>query len=166
MLYNDYLADPSHPAFAEVPAELRDMDYEKSLTDRTVEKTFMGLTKKRFNERVKPTIEVATMCGNMYSASVYGGLVSLLGNVPLDPSQPKRVAIFSYGSGLASSMFSFKVVGDVSTMVKNLDLHNRLNARRVVPPQEYDNVSTLFCFCSLAVAARMADLFPLDVSPP
>lgn len=145
LLYNDYLANPSHPAFAEVPAELRDLDYEKSLSDRNVEKTFMALTKKRFDERVKPTIEVATMCGNMYSASVYGGLVSLLSNVTFDPSQPKRVAVFSYGSGLASSMFSFKVVGDVSYMAKNLDLHNRLNARRVVSPQEYDNVS-LFLF--------------------
>src|SRR5437764_1320059 len=48
MLYNDYLANPSHPAFAEVAPELRDLDYEKSLSDKTVEKTFMGLTKKRF----------------------------------------------------------------------------------------------------------------------
>ncbi|KAL1980590.1 hypothetical protein VTN96DRAFT_3920 [Rasamsonia emersonii] len=143
LLYNDYLANPSHPAFKDVPAELRDLDYDKSLSDRNVEKTFMALTKKRFDERVKPSIEVATMCGNMYSASVYGGLVSLLSNVTFDPSQPKRVAVFSYGSGLASSMFSFKIVGDVSTMAKKLDLHNRLNARRVVSPQEYDNMCLL-----------------------
>lgn len=158
LLYNDYLANPSHPAFKDVPAELRDLDYDKSLSDRNVEKTFMALTKKRFDERVKPSIEVATMCGNMYSASVYGGLVSLLSNVTFDPSQPKRVAVFSYGSGLASSMFSFKIVGDVSTMAKKLDLHNRLNARRVVSPQEYDNVSP-FSSCSLAFFGRMADPF-------
>lgn len=142
MLYNDFLQDPTHPAFAEVPAELRDIDYEASLSDRNVEKAFMALTKKRFNERVKPSIEVATMCGNMYSASVYGGLVSLLSNVQFDPSQQKRVGIFSYGSGLASSMFSVKIVGDVSSITKNLDLHNRLDSRRTVPPQEYDNVRT------------------------
>lgn len=143
MLYNDYLANPGHPAFAEVPAEIRDLDYEKSFSDKLVEKTFINLTKKRFNERVKPTIEVATMCGNMYTASVYAGLVSLISNVTFDPSQPKRVAVFSYGSGLASSMFSLKIVGDVSDIAKKLDLHNRLNARRVVPPQEYDDVSRL-----------------------
>ncbi|KAH8694922.1 putative hydroxymethylglutaryl-CoA synthase Erg13 [Talaromyces proteolyticus] len=143
MLYNDFLANPSHPAFADVPAELRELDYEKSLTDRTVEKTFMGLTKKRFNERVQPTIQVATMCGNMYTASVYGGLVSMLSNISFDPSQPKRVAFFSYGSGLASSMFSVKVVGDVSTLSKNLDLQKRLKARRVVPPSDYDAMCLL-----------------------
>lgn len=140
MLYNDFLQDPTHPTFADVPAELREIDYNASLADRNIEKTFMALTKKRFNERVTPSIEVATMCGNMYTASVYGGLVSLLSNVQFDPSQPKRVAIFSYGSGLASSMFSFKIVGDVSTMANNLDLHKRLDSRRTVPPQEYDNV--------------------------
>ncbi|KAJ9199160.1 hypothetical protein DTO164E3_4864 [Paecilomyces variotii] len=143
MLYNDYLANPSHPAFADVAPELRDIDYEKSLSDKNVEKTFVGLAKKRFNERVQPTTEVATMCGNMYTASVYGGLVSLLSNVKFDPSQPKRIAFFSYGSGLASSMFSAKIVGDISTIAQKLDLHNRLNSRRTVPPQTYDDMCLL-----------------------
>ncbi|OKL62747.1 Hydroxymethylglutaryl-CoA synthase [Talaromyces atroroseus] len=143
MLYNDYLANPSHPSFAEVPAEIRDVDYEKSFSDKTIEKTFMALAKKRYNERVLPTIEVATQCGNMYTASVYGGLVSLLSNIAFDPSAPKRVGLFSYGSGLASSLFSLKVVGDVSVLAKNLDLHNRLNARLVVPPSDYDALCLL-----------------------
>lgn len=141
MLYNDYLANPSHPAFAEIPTELRDLDYDQSLVDKSVEKAFMALTKKRFNERVKPTLEVATMCGNMYTATVYAGLASLLSNVAFDPSQPKRVGIFSYGSGLASSLFSMKIVGDVSSMVEKLDLHPRLNARNTLQPQAYDDVS-------------------------
>ncbi|PYI34116.1 hydroxymethylglutaryl-CoA synthase [Aspergillus indologenus CBS 114.80] len=137
MLYNDFLANPTHPAFAEVAPELRDLDYEKSLTDKNVEKTFMALTKKRFAERVKPAIEVATLCGNMYTGTVWAGLASLLSYVKFDPSEPKRVGIFSYGSGLASSMLSAKVVGDVSTIVEKLDLINRLNSRVVLPPQSY-----------------------------
>ena len=141
MLYNDYLANPTHPAFADVPPELRDLDYEKSLIDKTVEKTFMGLTKKRFNDRVKPGLDVASLCGNMYTATVYGGIASLISNVSFDPSQPKRVGLFSYGSGLASSMFSVKIVGDVSKMAENLDLHTRLNGRTVLPPAAYDEVS-------------------------
>lgn len=140
MLYNDYLANPSHPAFSDVPPELRDVDYDKSLTDKTVEKAFMGLTKKRFNERVKPGLDVASLCGNMYTATVYAGLASLISNVSFDPCEPKRVGIFSYGSGLAASMFGVKIVGDVSSMVEKLDLHKRLNARNVLPPQAYDDV--------------------------
>ncbi|CAI4219434.1 unnamed protein product [Parascedosporium putredinis] len=52
LLYHDYLANVDHTAFAEVPKELREMDYEKSLTDKVVEKTFMNLSKKRFQDRV------------------------------------------------------------------------------------------------------------------
>lgn len=140
LLYNDYLANPSAPAFAEVPAELRDIDYTKSLTDKVVEKTFMGLTKKRFNERVQPSIEAPTMCGNMYCASVYSGLVSILSNVDSATLQGKRIGVFSYGSGLAASLFSLKVVGSTEAMNKTISLKERLAARVTVAPEVYDSV--------------------------
>ncbi|KAH8663054.1 putative hydroxymethylglutaryl-CoA synthase [Tricladium varicosporioides] len=143
LLYNDFLADPTSPAFAEVPAELRDMEYAKSLTDKVVEKTFMGLTKKRFNERVQPSIEVPTMCGNMYCASVYGGLVSLLSNVDSATLQGKRIGVFSYGSGLASSLFSLKVNGSTEEIKSALNLKERLATRRTVAPGVYDEMCEL-----------------------
>jgi hydroxymethylglutaryl-CoA synthase len=143
MLYNDYLADPSHPQSKEVGLELRDIDYQASLTDKNVEKTFMALTKKRFAERVQPAIQVATMCGNMYCGSVYGGLVGLISNIPSKTLQGKRLGVFSYGSGLASSMFSLKVVGDTTELADKLQLQQRLDARRVVPPQVYDDMCML-----------------------
>lgn len=144
LLYNDFLQNPTSPAFADVPAELRDMDYTKSLADKVLEKTFMGLTKKRFNERVAPSIEVPTMCGNMYCASVYGGLVSLLSNVDSATLQGKRIGIFSYGSGLASSLFSVKIAGSTETIQKTLNLKERLAARRTVAPEVYDSVRKAF----------------------
>ena len=141
LLYNDYLADSSQPAFKEVAPELRDVDYKASLSDKTVEKTFMALTKKRFAERVQPSIQVATMCGNMYCGSVYGGIVGLISNVAPKQLLEKRIGVFSYGSGLASSMFSLKVVGDVTEMSEKLDLQKRLDARATVAPEVYDDVS-------------------------
>ena len=141
MLYNDYLTNPSDPAFSSVPPEIKDISYEQSLSDKTVEKVFIGLVKKRFAERVQPSINVPTQCGNMYCGSVYGSLISTLCNVPADKLQGKRIGIFSYGSGLASSLFSLKVKGDVSDLVKKIDLHARLDARRTVPPEVYDEVS-------------------------
>ncbi|RDL42006.1 putative Hydroxymethylglutaryl-CoA synthase [Venustampulla echinocandica] len=143
LLYNDFLADPSSPAFADVPAELRDMEYNQSLSDKVVEKTFMGLTKKRFNERVQPSIQVPTMCGNMYCASVYGGLVSLLSNIDSEALQGKRIGVFSYGSGLASSLFSLRVSGPTDVIQKNLSLQGRLDARRTVAPEVYDEMCDL-----------------------
>ena len=140
LLYNDYVANPSAAPFVDVPAELRDMDYAKSLTDKVVEKTFLGLTKKRFNERIQPSLEVPTMCGNQYCASVYGGLVSLLSNVDSATLQGKRIGVYSYGSGLASSLFSLKINGPTNSIQKILDLKTRLAARRTVAPHVYDEV--------------------------
>ena len=141
LLYNDYIANHSNPKFDSVPSELRDMDYQKSLSDKAVEKTFMGLSKKNFQERVQPGIQVPTLCGNMYCASVYGSLVSLLSNIKSSQAQGKRVAFFSYGSGLASSLFTMQIKGDISDMVEKINLHERLDARRTVPPSIYDEVS-------------------------
>jgi len=145
LLYNDYLEDPSNPLFAEVPAELKGMDYATSVTDKAVEKTFMALAKKRFNARVQPSINVPTQCGNMYCGSVYGSLASILANVDNATLQGKRIGLFSYGSGLASSMFSFVVKGSVENMAKQLDIPARLESRRVVAPEVYDEVRLFTC---------------------
>jgi hydroxymethylglutaryl-CoA synthase len=144
LLYNDYLADPSNPLFAEVPKELHDIDYKQSITDKTVEKTFMALAKKRFASRVQPSIHVPTMCGNMYCASVWASLCSLLSYVKGAELTGKRIGIFSYGSGLASSIFSVKVTGSVEEIAQKMDLDARLASRTVVPPEAYDEVSREF----------------------
>jgi hydroxymethylglutaryl-CoA synthase len=141
LLYHDYLFDPESPAFKDVPPEVRDMDYEKSLTDKVLEKTFMSLTKKRFAERVNPSIQLATMCGNMYTASVWGGLASLVSHVDSSALQGKRIGLFSYGSGLAASFCSFRVRGSTEKIAKALDIPGRLAARHGVPPSAYDAVS-------------------------
>ncbi|KAK4994445.1 Hydroxymethylglutaryl-CoA synthase-like protein AKT4-1 [Elasticomyces elasticus] len=143
LLYNDYRTNPSNPTFSEIPKELQGMDYKKSIADKTVEKSFMALAKKRFAARVQPSIEAPTMCGNMYSASVYASLCSLLCNVSSAELQGKRIAIFSYGSGLASSMFSMKVQGSTDELSQKVDLHNRLESRRTVPPEVYDEMCNL-----------------------
>ena len=150
LLYHDYLSDPSQEVFGEVPGEIRDMDYKKSLTDKVVEKTFMALTKKRFSERVSPGLQVATLCGNMYCASVWGGLASLLSHVSSADLQGKRIGLFSYGSGLAASFLSARVVSSTEQISKGLDIANRLEARRAVSPETYESVSQLkiFPFCT------------------
>lgn len=165
LLYNDYRASPDSLAFESVPKELREISYEASLTDKTVEKTFMALSKKHFQARVQPGIQVPTMCGNMYCASVYGSLVSLLCNVPSEQLKGKRVGIFSYGSGLASSLFSMKIVGDVGGMVKNLGLQERLDARRTVTPEVYDEVSYLYSSAPISIIDYAADVYAPGESP-
>ncbi|KAI1078044.1 hydroxymethylglutaryl-CoA synthase [Whalleya microplaca] len=149
LLYHDYLNDPDSSAFTEVPGDIRDMDYKKSLSDKVVEKTFMGLTKKRYNERVSPAIQIATNCGNMYCASLWSGLASIIGNVDSATLQGKRIGLFSYGSGLAASFFSARINGSTEEISKILDIPNKLAARRSVSPETYE------AFCELRHKAHL-----------
>ena len=162
MLYNDYLTDPTNEAFSTVPPELKDVPYEESLVDRNVEKTFTALSKKRFAERVQPGTFLPTMCGNMYCASLYGSLVSLISLVPQDKLLDKRVGLFSYGSGLASSLFSLKVKGDVSGIVEKVDMQKKLEARNTVDPKVYDEVRRFYIwsgkgFASISLQTMLSD---------
>ncbi|KAH6988906.1 hydroxymethylglutaryl-coenzyme A synthase C terminal-domain-containing protein [Ilyonectria sp. MPI-CAGE-AT-0026] len=143
LYYNDFRANPSHQVFSEIHQEIRDLDYQASLTDKTVEKTFMLLSKHRFDESVRPSIEVPTNCGNMYNASVYSGVAGLLGLIDGKQLKNKRIGVFSYGSGLASSFYSLKVIGSVEHIAATLDLKTRLSARQASPPEVYDSMCEL-----------------------
>lgn len=46
--------------------------------------------------------------------------------------------MFSYGSGLASSLFSLKVMGPTSIIARNLDITSRLNNRTECTPVDYN----------------------------
>jgi len=73
----------------------------------------------------------------MYTASLYGCLASLLSTV--EPAQllGKRVSMFAFGSGCASSFFTLRVKGDTSEIREKMDLLNRLASMKVVPPQDF-----------------------------
>lgn len=142
LLYNDYISNPQNEMFSSdiVPPSVREQSYEESLSDKALEKLFIGLSKKRFTERIQPSLTAPTMCGNMYTAGVYSGLISLLSNVPSSDLLGRRVGVYSFGSGLASTLFSLRVIGDVSDMASKIDLHARLAARKQVSPEFYDEV--------------------------
>ncbi|KAL1626213.1 3-hydroxy-3-methylglutaryl coenzyme A synthase [Diplodia seriata] len=145
LLHQDYLSHPTHPAFAGV---IDDDDNNTTTTapsppahdawTRTREAAFVQLSAPRFASRVAPGTVVATNCGNMYTASVYGGLAGLLGTVPAADLLGKRVGLFSYGSGLASSLFSVTVRGDVGPMAEALRITERLAERVTASVEEYD----------------------------
>lgn len=141
LIYNDFKARPDHPDFAHLDPSILDIKYEDSLRDRSIEKTFVGHAAKLYKQRVSPSTMAPTMCGNMYTASLYSGLASLLSNVAPEELLGKTIGMFSFGSGLASTLFSLRVVGDTSQMHHTLNVAERLSGRRVVAPEVYDQVS-------------------------
>jgi hydroxymethylglutaryl-CoA synthase len=73
----------------------------------------------------------------MYTASLYGGLASLLSSVEPADLKGKTISMFAYGSGFASSFYTMTVKGDTTEIKEKLDLVNRLASMKVVPCQEY-----------------------------
>lgn len=136
LLYNDFRANPS--LFPEVDAGLAALDYDKSLTDKQVEKLFVTVAKPHHQTRVAPSLVVPTNTGNMYTGSLYASLASLLTYVPAADLQNKRIGMFSYGSGLAASLFSLTVAGDISAIVSVLGLKEKLAERQELTPQQYE----------------------------
>ncbi|ODQ49915.1 hydroxymethylglutaryl-CoA synthase [Saitoella complicata NRRL Y-17804] len=139
LLYNDFLASPSTEEFASVKEAMEAVDYDASLSDKNVEKTFVTLSKGRYGARVQPTILAPNNLGNSYTACVYSCLASLLSSVPASELTGKRVGAFSYGSGMAATFFSLSIVGDVSRISETLALKEKLDAMKVLKPEAYEH---------------------------
>jgi hydroxymethylglutaryl-CoA synthase len=57
--------------------------------------------------KVDPTLQISQRIGNIYTGSLYSCLVSLLtSNLEV---KNKNAILFSYGSGLCSTMFTVKI---------------------------------------------------------
>ena len=123
--------------------KLESLKLEDTYFDRDVEKIFMDYSKKIFAEKTKPSLLLANQVGNMYTPSVYSGLVSLLISVDGDASKlsGNNIGVFSYGSGLASTMYSFSVTNDTAKLQKLLDnlsyVKPLLEQRTKISPEDF-----------------------------
>ncbi|CUM66780.1 uncharacterized protein PRCAT00004461001 [Priceomyces carsonii] len=141
LLYNDFKSNPENfdgLIDKEVAASINSLTYEQTLTDRVVEKTFLGLAKEQTAIRVAPALKVPTNTGNMYTASAWASLSSILYFIGSEKLQNKRIGIFSYGSGLASTLLSVVVRDDISNICKSLDFDTKLGSgRKIKTPEQY-----------------------------
>ncbi|PVU90672.1 hypothetical protein BB561_004784 [Smittium simulii] len=143
ILFNDFLRNPTAPQYAEIYTQFSEETLESSYNNKLLEKAFINLSKSVFTAKTNTSLLAARNIGNMYTGSVFFGLASLISSVPSSELQGKRIALFSYGSGCAASIYSFKVVGDVSDIASKLDLVARLNDRICVTPSQFENIMSL-----------------------
>ncbi|KAG0148083.1 hypothetical protein CROQUDRAFT_670073 [Cronartium quercuum f. sp. fusiforme G11] len=138
LLYLDFLSDPDNKKFETVDKSLASIPRSKTYNHKDLEKTFMGLSKEVYASKVAPTTKCMKQLGNMYTASLYGALASLIDSIE-DPSSfiGKRIGMYSYGSGLASSFFEISVKGDVSEMKEKMKLSERLGQMTVSSCEEW-----------------------------
>ncbi|HEX6565743.1 MAG TPA: hydroxymethylglutaryl-CoA synthase [Chthoniobacterales bacterium] len=89
-----------------------------------------------FQRRVSPSLTYCVEVGNIYSATLYLALCGLLDTAVL--TSPKRVGLYSYGSGCCAEFFSGIIGPAASAKMKPMTLQSRLAERYELSMKEYD----------------------------
>ncbi|MCL4125247.1 UNVERIFIED_CONTAM: hypothetical protein GTU68_009410, partial [Idotea baltica] len=152
LVLNDFKKCPSASLSQRYPGleRFRDKALSETYFDKEVEKAFLTFSKDLFEAKTKPSLLIANQVGNMYTPSLYGGLASILANSTAENLSGKRIGLFSYGSGLAATMFSIKVSEDCGLqsplhkmVLAAADIHSRLEAREKVGPSTFTNIMNI-----------------------
>eukprot|EP00850_Spirogloea_muscicola_P018737 SM000175S03284 [mRNA] locus=s175:63362:67147:- [translate_table: standard] len=145
LAYHDFLAGRiEDPQFRAALEPFAGISQDESYTNKDLEKALMRVTKDMYLRKVGPSEFLPKQVGNMYCASLYASLASLVSEQS-NQLEGKRIVMFSYGSGLASSLFSFTVRAvsstyskfSISSIASQLDLPHLLKSRRKVSPDEF-----------------------------
>lgn len=92
-----------------------------------------------WKDKCERSLLLAKQLGNIYTGSLYNGLMSLLGDTSIN-LKGKRLCMFSYGSGCAASMFMIHVKGDYKQIQKASEFKTRLANRIKIPAPEFDRL--------------------------
>jgi hydroxymethylglutaryl-CoA synthase len=93
-----------------------------------------------FKQRVEPGLFLGKNLGNIYTGSLYIGLLSLILNPKID-LRGKRVFMFSYGSGCAASIFSLRFSSNYGKLLStNADTISSLDKRIKTSPPDYEKI--------------------------
>jgi hydroxymethylglutaryl-CoA synthase len=121
---------------------LADTDFMKA--DEQFRRTFMQTSfyNETYEKKMASSLELSTVIGNLYTASMYMGLRSLLEfehkkGTDLDG---KRVGFGSYGSGSSAMVFSGIILPTYEEVVKSMDLDIDLGDRLKLSISDYERL--------------------------
>ncbi|RWS19715.1 hydroxymethylglutaryl-CoA synthase 1-like isoform X1, partial [Leptotrombidium deliense] len=152
MLFNEFQKEqkPDFQGFYKGLENLKNVKLEDTYFDKGVETTFVKLSSDLFATKTKPSLFLASEVGNMYTTSLYSCLVSYLLSKPLSKMEGKRLLLFSYGSGMAASMYTIKISSDSSpgSPLDRLyagikDVPQRIADRQKVSPKDFVDILKL-----------------------
>lgn len=141
--FNDFLLTDKNVREKLYPdfEKFNDTTLEESYFDRDVEKAFMTYYNEVFEQKTKPSLLLANQVGNMYTPSIYSGLVSYLISIDAAELAGKNIGLFSYGSGLASSLYSVTItdnISEIENLVSKLgDIKIKLDKREKSSPEQF-----------------------------
>lgn len=96
------------------------------------------LIEEDFNQRVKPSFLYCTEVGNVYSATAYLALCSLIDHIPLEA--PERIGIYSYGSGCSSEFYSGVITPEGKKALQKQEIGKQLASRYELNIEEYEQL--------------------------
>ncbi len=91
-----------------------------------------------FSARMAPGLDYCMRVGNLYSASLYLALASLIENAEIPAA--RRVGLFSYGSGCSSEFFSGLITPASKQALRTMRLREMLDRRYRLDFAEYEAV--------------------------
>lgn len=112
---------------------------------RKLMRQFKGLTpqmiEEDFKKRIAPSLSYCVQTGNAYSATVFLALCGLIDNVSI--SSPKRVGIYSYGSGCSSEFYSGIITPASNAKLSQMNISAAVKNRYPLTMEEYDRILDL-----------------------
>jgi hydroxymethylglutaryl-CoA synthase len=93
----------------------------------------------RFAKEVAPSLTFSAQIGNVYTASLYLSVASLLA-AEASQLEGERVGLYSYGSGCGAEFFAARVAAGAGAFAGHLDLAEPLADRRRLTVEEYEEL--------------------------
>lgn len=158
-------------------SKVEDVDYTKTFDYLAFHTPFAGIVKgghrkmmrefsnysavdieKDFENRVRPSLKFCAMVGNVYSATLYLALCGLIDSV--DPSEMRRIGLFSYGSGCCSEFYSGTFTSKSKEIVRAMDIDGMIQRRYELNMEEYDKLLDLNIEWFFGIKDKMVDNTP------
>ncbi len=95
-----------------------------------------------YEKKMASSLEASAMIGNLYTASMYMGLRSLL-EVEFKKGtelEGKRIGFGSYGSGSSAMVFSAIIQPEYEQVVKKMDIEQEIGPRQKLGMEEYERL--------------------------
>lgn len=108
---------------------------DPSLTDEQVN----ALYEDNFDEKIKPSLLGSEHVGNIYTGSVYMGLMSLIENIH-EKLVNKNIGIFSYGSGCGAEFLIAHIGKGIEKQAELLNFKNQIERSRKISIKEYEDL--------------------------
>lgn len=92
-----------------------------------------------------PGLEFSKLIGNIYTGSLYLSLVSLLSQKNQEDLVGKRILMYSYGSGVSTTLFSIKILRNfkLRELIDSVSIINSFKNRAIQSIESYEQINKL-----------------------